>query len=102
MAALRIGTRGSPLALAQARLAQLRLAAQDPALADPGAVEIVPIRTSGDRLSAANLAELGGKGLFTREIEDALLSGAIDVAVHSMKDLPSKLPDGLVIAALLP
>ena len=102
MAALRIGTRGSPLALAQARLARLRLAAQDPALADPAAVEIVPIRTSGDRLSAANLAELGGKGLFTREIEEALISGAIDVAVHSMKDLPSELPDGLVIAALLP
>ena len=102
MAALRIGTRGSPLALAQARLAQLRLAARHPALAEAGAVEIVPIRTSGDRMSAANIADAGGKGLFTREIEDALLAGMVDVAVHSMKDMPAKLPDGLVIAALLP
>jgi hydroxymethylbilane synthase len=102
MAALRIGTRGSPLALAQARLAQLRLAAGHPALAEPGAVEIVPIRTSGDRMSAANIADAGGKGLFTREIEDALLAGTVDVAVHSMKDMPARLPDGLIIAALLP
>lgn len=102
MAALRIGTRGSPLALAQARLAQLRLAAHYPALAQPDAVEIVPIRTTGDRLSAANVADAGGKGLFTREVEDALISGAVDIAVHSMKDLPTKIPDGLVIGALLP
>ena len=68
MAALRIGTRGSPLALAQARLAHLRLAAHDPALALPAAVEIVPIRTTGDRMATANLAGAGGKGLFTREI----------------------------------
>ena len=102
MAAFRIGTRGSPLALAQARLAQLRLAARHPALAEAGAVEIVPIRTSGDRMSAANIADAGGKGLFTREIEDALLAGTVDIAVHSMKDMPAKLPDGLTIAALLP
>jgi hydroxymethylbilane synthase len=102
MAALRIGTRGSPLALAQARLAQLRLAARHPALAEAGALEIVPIRTSGDRISAANIADAGGKGLFTREIEEALLAGTVDVAVHSMKDMPAKLPDGLIIAALLP
>jgi hydroxymethylbilane synthase len=102
MAALRIGTRGSPLAIAQARLAQVRLAAHHPAFADPESIEIVPIRTTGDRLSAANVADAGGKGLFTREVEDALISGAVDVAVHSMKDVPSRIPDGLVIGAVLP
>ncbi len=97
---LRIGTRGSPLALAQAREARARLVAAHPALAE--ACEIVAIKTSGDRVRDRALAELGGKGLFTKEIEAALSDGRIDLAVHSMKDVPTWLPDGLEIAAVLP
>lgn len=96
---LRIGTRGSPLALAQAGQVRDRLLAAHPELAAP---EIVVIKTTGDRITERPLAELGGKGLFTKEIEEALLSGAIDVAVHSMKDVPTALPGGLVIDCLLP
>ncbi|OGL16653.1 MAG: hydroxymethylbilane synthase, partial [Candidatus Rokubacteria bacterium RIFCSPLOWO2_12_FULL_71_22] len=93
---LRIGTRGSPLALAQARAVAARLQA-------PGtAVEIVPIRTEGDRLIEARLAAVGGKGLFVREIEQALLAGTVDCAVHSLKDLPAELPAGLVLTAFPP
>lgn len=87
---MRIGTRASVLALAQARRVAERLG--------PG-VEIVPMRTEGDRRPEARLAALGGKGLFVREIEEALLGGAIDVAVHSLKDLPAELPAGLHLAA---
>ncbi len=99
--ALRIGTRGSPLALVQARGVRAALAAAWPALAPDAAVEIVPIRTSGDRIQDRTLAEAGGKGLFVKEIEEALLSGAVDLAVHSMKDVPTWLPDGLAIAAIM-
>jgi hydroxymethylbilane synthase len=99
---LRIGTRGSPLALAQAHETRDRLAAANGALAAPDAIEIVVIHTSGDRFQSGPLTELGGKGLFTKEIEDALLSGSIDIAVHSMKDVPSVMPDGLDIACVLP
>ncbi|GGB39711.1 porphobilinogen deaminase [Tistrella bauzanensis] len=99
---LRIGTRGSPLALAQANEVRGRLAAIDPDLARTGAVEVVVIRTTGDRVQDRTLVELGGKGLFTKEIEEALISGAIDLAVHSMKDMPTELPPGLIIGALLP
>lgn len=99
---LRIGTRGSPLALVQARETRDRLAGAHPELAQPGACEIVVIKTTGDRVRDRALAELGGKGLFTKEIEAALLDGRIDVAVHSMKDVPTWLPDGLVIGAVLP
>ncbi|HXQ52573.1 MAG TPA: hydroxymethylbilane synthase [Stellaceae bacterium] len=99
-AVLRLGTRGSPLALAQAAEAQARLAARHPELAD--AIAIVPIRTSGDRPSQKSLAEEGGKGLFTKEIEEALLSGAIDIAVHSMKDMPTVSQPGLAISCCLP
>jgi hydroxymethylbilane synthase len=99
---LRIGTRGSPLALAQAEETHRRLAAAHPALAASGAVEIVVIRTTGDQVQDRPLAEIGGKGLFTKEIEDGLLDGCLDLAVHSMKDMPTQLPDGLVIGALLP
>ncbi|WP_449221756.1 hydroxymethylbilane synthase [Tistrella mobilis] len=99
---LRIGTRGSPLALAQANEVRGRLAALDPALAAAGAVEIVIIRTTGDQVQDRTLVELGGKGLFTKEIEEALITGAIDLAVHSMKDMPTELPEGLAITALLP
>ena len=95
---LRVGTRASPLALAQARLVIAALSAHHPQLA----FEIVEITTSGDRIQDRALIEAGGKGLFTKEIEDALLENRIDLAVHSMKDMPTKLPDGLVISALLP
>lgn len=98
---LRIGTRGSPLALAQAREVAARLVAAHPeaAAAPP---EIVAIRTTGDRVTDRPLAEIGGKGLFTKEIEEALLDGRVDIAVHSMKDMPTVLPDGLLIDCLLP
>ena len=99
---LRIGTRGSPMALHQTMLVRDRLAAAHPDLAAPGAVEIVTIRTSGDRVQDRVLAEIGGKGLFAKEIEEALLDGRIDLAVHSLKDLETWLPHGLVIACVLP
>ncbi len=99
---LRIGTRGSPLALAQADEVRGRLIAAHPDLAEAGAVEIAVIKTTGDKVLDRPLAEVGGKGLFTKEIEDALLDASIDIAVHSMKDVPTWLPDGLVIACLLP
>lgn len=95
-----VGTRGSPLAMAQARHVRALLAAAHPALAEKGALEIRVVVTSGDRLTDAALAEQGGKGLFTKEIEEALLDGRIDLAVHSMKDLPTRLPDGLAVAAI--
>ena len=101
-ARLRLGTRGSPLALAQAQEVRGRLAAAHDELAAEGALEIVVIKTSGDKIQDRTLAEIGGKGLFTKEIEDALLQGAIDVAVHSMKDVPTWLPEGLAITAVLP
>ena len=96
---LRIGTRGSPLALAQANLVRTELQAAHPELPAP---EIKVIRTTGDRIQDRPLAEVGGKGLFTKEIEDALLDGSVDVAVHSMKDAQTHLPDGLVIDCILP
>lgn len=101
-AALRIGTRGSPLALAQAHETRARLIAAHPALAAPGAIAIQVIKTTGDKVQDRPLSEVGGKGLFTKEIDEALQAGAIDIAVHSMKDVPTWLPDGLVIECLLP
>jgi len=98
---LRIGTRGSPLALVQARMVRAALAAADPDLAAEDAVEIRVVSTTGDRVRDRTLAEIGGKGLFTKEIEDGLLDGSLDLAVHSMKDVPTFLPAGLVIAATL-
>jgi hydroxymethylbilane synthase len=97
---LRIGTRGSPLALAQAHEVRDRLMAAWPD--HIGTVEIVVMSTQGDRVLDRPLAEIGGKGLFTEEIEAALLAGDIDVAVHSMKDMPTALPSGLIIPCLLP
>ena len=97
---LRIGTRGSPLALAQAEMVRALLIAAHPALA-AGTVEIVPIKTTGDKVQDRTLSEIGGKGLFTKEIEEALIDGRVDLAVHSMKDVPTWLPPGLIIAALL-
>jgi hydroxymethylbilane synthase len=99
-APLVIGTRGSPLALAQAHETRERLrTAWD---LPEGAFEIRVIKTTGDRVLDRPLKEIGGKGLFTREIEEALLAGAIDVAVHSMKDMPTLQPDGLLIDCHLP
>ena len=99
---LRIGTRGSPLALAQAHEVKARLAAAHPSLAAPDAVELVVIKTSGDLFLDRTLADIGGKGLFTKEIEEALSEGRIDLAVHSMKDVPTVLPEGLAITCVLP
>jgi hydroxymethylbilane synthase len=96
---LRLGTRGSPLALAQAHETRRRLVA---AGHPPDAVEIVVVRTSGDRIQDRALAEAGGKGLFTKEIEEGLLAGTLDLAVHSAKDMPTELPPGLILAAFLP
>jgi len=98
---LRIGTRGSPLALAQAVETRSRLAAAHEELAADGAVEIVEIKTTGDQLLDRTLADAGGKGLFTKEIDEALLSGRIDTAVHSMKDVPTWLPEGIILDCML-
>lgn len=97
---LRIGTRGSPLALAQAHETRDRLMAAH-GLAET-AFEIDVIQTSGDRVQDRALSEIGGKGLFTLEIEEKLSDGRIQIAVHSMKDMPTVLPDGLIIPCLLP
>src|SRR5262245_38552285 len=101
-ALLRLGTRGSKLALTQTGLVRDALAAALPALAAPDAIEIVTIKTTGDAIQDRPLAEAGGKGLFVKEIEEALLVGRIDAAVHSLKDMPTMQPAGLVIAAFLP
>lgn len=100
MPRLKIGTRGSPLALAQAREARARLMAGHGF--GESEIEIVAITTTGDRIRDRPLTEVGGKGMFTKEIEEALLAGTVDIAVHSMKDMPARLPDGLSISALLP
>ena len=97
---LRIGTRGSPLALAQAAETRARLMAAHGLPEEAFAIEV--ISTSGDRIQDRPLAEAGGKGLFTKEIEDALLAGRIDIAVHSSKDMPTRLPEGLLLSAFLP
>src|SRR5215510_5175021 len=94
---LRLGTRGSQLALWQAHAVAARLAE-----AGGPPCEIVVIRTSGDRLQNAPLSEVGGKRLFVKELEDGLLWREIDLAVHSSKDMPAVLPDGLAIAGVLP
>lgn len=93
---LRLGTRGSQLALKQAEIAVLALAAVGQVC------EIVTVRTTGDKVQDRPLAEIGGKALFAKEIEEALLRDEIDFAVHSLKDLPVELPDGLKLAAVLP
>ena len=93
---LRLGTRGSKLARVQAGLVARLLQEWGTAC------EIVPVKTTGDRIVDRPLADAGGKGLFTKELEEALLSDVIDLAVHSMKDVPTALPEGLTIAAILP
>jgi len=98
---VRIGTRGSALALVQAEMVRTLLIAAHPELAPPGTIAITVIRTTGDAVTDRTLAAIGGKGLFTKEIEDALLDDRIDLAVHSMKDVATWLPDGLVIDCFL-
>ena len=100
MTKIRIGTRGSPLALAQAHETRRRLMAAHGLPEEE--FEIVVITTTGDRIRDRPLSEIGGKGLFTKEIEEALFAREIDLAVHSMKDMPAVLPDGLAFAATLP
>jgi len=97
---LKIGTRGSPLALAQAHETRARLMAAFDLPVE--AFEVVVISTQGDRVQDRALKEIGGKGLFTREIEDQLLAGDIDIAVHSMKDMPVDQPQGLILDCYLP
>ena len=99
-AAFVIGTRASPLALAQAHETQRRLAAALGLL--PEQLRLAPMRTTGDAIQDRPLAQAGGKGLFTKELDIALIEGATDLAVHSAKDLPTALPDGLMIAGYLP
>jgi hydroxymethylbilane synthase len=99
-ALLRIGTRGSPLALAQARMVRARLAVAHGV--DEERITLTVIRTTGDVIQDRTLAEAGGKGLFTKEIEETLRADAIDLAVHSAKDVPTVLPHGLILTAVLP
>src|SRR5438094_3631187 len=95
---MKLGTRGSALALWQANWAKAELEKRWPGLA----VELVPIKTTGDKILDVPLAKMGGKGLFTKEIDEALLAGRIDLAVHSMKDVPFQLPDGVDFGAIPP
>lgn len=94
---IRIGTRGSKLALIQTELVRQRLLEVNPELL----IEIVSIKTSGDQIKDQSLAEIGGKALFVKEIEEALFANEIDIAVHSFKDIPAFLPDGLVVGCVL-
>ena len=96
---IKIGTRGSPLALAQAHETRDRLCKVHDL--DPALIDVIVISTTGDQIQNRSLAEIGGKGLFTKELEEQLHDGSIDMAVHSMKDMPAALPDGLEICCLL-
>ncbi|WOG97924.1 hypothetical protein DCAR_0417265 [Daucus carota subsp. sativus] len=97
VALVRIGTRGSPLALAQAYETREKLMAKHAELAEDGAIQIVVIKTTGDKILTQPLADIGGKGLFTKEIDEALLNSEIDIAVHSMKDVPTYLPEKTIL-----
>ncbi|MGI9437207.1 MAG: hydroxymethylbilane synthase [Geminicoccaceae bacterium] len=98
---IRLGTRGSPLARIQTEMVKAALIETQEALNAPDAIEVVVISTTGDQVADRPLADIGGKGLFCKEIEMALFDGRIDCGVHSMKDMPTWLPDGLVIGAML-
>jgi hydroxymethylbilane synthase len=100
MSKIRIGTRGSPLALAQAHETRERLMAAHGWSSEQ--IEIHTFTTTGDQIRDRPLSEIGGKGLFTKELEEALYAGIIDIAVHSMKDVPARMPEGLEVVALLP
>ncbi|CAK9174972.1 unnamed protein product [Ilex paraguariensis] len=97
VALIRIGTRGSPLALAQAYETREKLMATHTELAEEGTIQIVVIKTTGDKILSQPLADIGGKGLFTKEIDEALINGEIDIAVHSMKDVPTYLPEKTIL-----
>ena len=99
---LRIGTRGSPLALIQTKLVTEALKNTHVHLKEKGAVEMVVITTTGDRVQNQVLAELGGKGLFTKELDEAIVSERIDIAIHSMKDMPTFLPAGIALHPIMP
>lgn len=99
---VKIGTRGSPLALAQAYMTRDKLKESFPELREEGALEIIIIKTTGDKILNQPLSDIGGKGLFTKEIDDALLGGRVDIAVHSMKDVPTYLPEGTILPCNLP
>eukprot|EP00613_Pedinella_sp_CCMP2098_P005018 CAMPEP_0171606876 /NCGR_PEP_ID=MMETSP0990-20121206/8019_1 /TAXON_ID=483369 /ORGANISM="non described non described, Strain CCMP2098" /LENGTH=346 /DNA_ID=CAMNT_0012169787 /DNA_START=119 /DNA_END=1159 /DNA_ORIENTATION=+ len=99
---VRIGTRGSPLALAQAYETKKRLGEEFPELAEEGAVDIIVLKTSGDMILDKALKEIGGKGLFTKELDVALLSNEVDICVHSMKDVPTWLVPGTILPCNLP
>lgn len=98
---LRIGTRGSPLALAQAYMTRTLLMEQFPELTQEGAIEICVMKTQGDMILDKSLMELGGKGLFTKELDVALLANEVDICVHSMKDVPTWIPDGTILPCTL-
>jgi hydroxymethylbilane synthase len=98
---VRIGTRGSPLALAQAYLTRELLMEKYPELTEEGAIQICVMKTQGDMILDKSLMELGGKGLFTKELDTALLGDEVDICVHSMKDVPTWLPDGTVLPCTL-
>lgn len=95
---IRLGSRGSPLALTQSRMVKAELQSAHPGLQ----IDLEIIRTTGDRVQDRPLSEIGGKGLFTKEIELALLEEQIDFAVHSAKDMETRLPDGLALSAAMP
>ncbi|KAJ6305307.1 hypothetical protein OIU78_020776 [Salix suchowensis] len=93
---------GSPLALAQAHETRDKLMASNAELAEDGAIQIVIIKTTGDKILSQPLADIGGKGLFTKEIDEALINGDIDIAVHSMKDVPTYIPEMTILPCNLP
>ena len=95
---IKIGTRGSALALVQARWVAAQITGRHPACR----VELVIIKTTGDKIQDVPLAQIGGKGLFIKEIEEALLTGQVDLAVHSLKDMPAEVPEGLILGAVPP
>ena len=97
-----IGTRSSPLAMIQTEMAAAQLAARHPELAEAGRIVIDAVKTTGDLVLDRPLSEIGGKGLFTKELDRALMDRRIDIAVHSMKDLETWLPDGMAIGCILP
>jgi hydroxymethylbilane synthase len=99
---LRIGTRGSPLALAQAYETRKRLQEEFEELRDDGMIEICVLKTQGDMVLDKSLMELGGKGLFTKELDTALLGNEVDICVHSMKDVPTWIPEGTILPCNLP
>ena len=99
---LRIGTRGSPLALAQTSKVMNSLQRAHPSLRKKNAIEMVVITTTGDRVQNRLLSEIGGKGMFTKELDEALLNDQIDLGIHSMKDMPTFLPENIALHAIMP